>query len=129
MERQEAKDYVGDLVTQAVNSSNSAFSGVLRGIQIDMKTHREDELVSRELYRSELLAAVEKQIEKTVNGKIKNLQSTLDSHIHRVEPMLGSYEDNQTTKKVISGSMGNVVKVGAWSAALYGMYQLIKTVF
>ena len=114
MDKQEIKDYIHDHVRHSTDSSNQAIIEMIRSMQIEERAyrvtlekraeeHKQEELASREVYREQLLNAVEKKletkIEAKVNGKIDRLSLTVEEIKQNIENLKKEIKEIQPLKE------------------------------
>jgi uncharacterized protein Veg len=111
----EVKDYIDDRVRLSTDSSNKAMTEMLGYLQHsinDIKTsldaHRNEEMESREHARELMRETVDRQIQRSVNGKIDKIDKKLDIHIGEMQEIKEKFNDSKITKKVLTPIIKNV---------------------
>lgn len=115
-------EQIKDEIRLGIDSGTHSLTTVVREVQHDVremqhdfKKHREEELVSRETYRSLLIADVKKEMQVNFNGKMDKVMLKLDTLIERSAPVIKQYEDTKTTWSTIKkwgihlGILGGII--------------------
>lgn len=140
MNNPEIKKYIDDVVRLSTDSSNLALTQITGYLQNSVKkieekidSHRDEEILSREKYREEMMNSVKKtmidSLEKKVNGNIGSIEKKLDIHIADVTPIIKEYKENNIAKEVFKKKIMTLIAIAAGVSAVLGAYYGIREFF